>query len=1080
MRIFLSLFSVLSLGFSSFAGSNEIPLLKEKPVIDGAVSPAGQSECLHLSLVKPDGGTAANPTEVFIARSADELYVAFKCYEKDMKNLALQWKNPEERDNSVWTDDCVEIYVDPMNGDPSQLRHIIINSAAVIYDEAGISPSWDCDIKTAAVRGEDYWSVEALISLSDLGCDPKGPETWNCNFARIKNVPGSSFPVEISALKSGNGKFLRDSSYFMPFRFASPDVYPFVIESLGAGSSPSAKISFGSANLFGVEFSTVDRNGKVSPVSNTDASALASIPYRRPKNSIALNMRVYDKSAPDKKIYENRFTLISADESKPLAGRTLKPLYKELLGDEAPGLASRGSLTWVHGLVEMFMRPFALQYGFRYSVSEMNRMFVDDKFIVIVPSAVIFNENFYYKNGIKEGMKFAVYPLQRKTPFLLDPAIQGKYLEDIRKLAPYKDHIAALYWGDEMNEAIEKNALALFGDKKNPSEFMRMADAEVREKYGFGKYGIPESAGDDNPFRWIAFRAWINDTLVKFYKHAYKEVKTLYPEMLVVSDDPTARQDMVYGYSDYDGVCDIITHQLYPQKNPDIEEFGFLTKYIRDLSGMKEIWPVPHVEEYGCSYTPEDVLEKLSETVRSGATGFHWWFNDTVGLRSGTKYMHFEYYGAPDRWQVEVAVTKELGRMNRLRFPDADCAVFVPESTIRSYIGTSQIPHKGMCLHSFLARGTGAWYKFINEGTMAKDANLQKYKVIVTADSKYVTVAAFTRLKDYVAGGGVLLVLDPEAFSFASSGDSLSSERALLSGVAGLSRMKPENSFTAGKYNLSVSGLAAFEIKPAAGARVLAAFPSGRPAVIENSYGKGRVITFAVNPCNIRLAGNSDWSALLKGYLAGAAVKTDQDIWRFRFPKSMIKPIPAPAGQCLTGNYIQWKSFKPVTSANISTDGSYTCDPAPDSPAESGAAVSFAKGHLTDRVSAIYGGNVEMGKSKITQWVSGWKTAKPITIMFDFKKSYPIEKVVLYYQKYLRDIVVSVSADGKTWTDTKFPILVTDNPNPDDVFDKTLPLPQPCNGRFVRITFDVPLSPEKTHLILGEVEIWAPAEYVVK
>jgi len=378
-----------------------------------------------------------------------------------------------------------------------------------------------------------------------------------------------------------------------------------------------------------------------------------------------------------------------------------------------------------------------------------------------------------------------------------------------------------------------------------------------------------------------------------------------------------------------------------------------------------------------------------------------------------------------------------------------------------------------MCLHSYLARGAKAWYKFINEGTIAKDSDLQKYKVIMTADSKYVTADAFKRLKDYVADGGILLVLDPEAFSFSSTGESLVSERNSLSGIAELKRSAPETQIIAGKYALPVSGVPVFELKPASGAKVIAAFSSGKAAAVENSFGKGKVVTFAVNPCSMRFAGDPGWKGFLKEYLQNSGVKINQDIWRFRFPSSMIKPIPGPVGRCLTGNFIQWRSFKPVVEANITTDGTYSCDPAPNCPAEAGADISFAEGQLTDRLTAIYGGNVDLGKSNIKQWISGWKTVKPISITFDFKKSYPIEKVVLFYQKYLRDIVVSISADGKNWTDVKFPLLASDNLNTDDVFDKTLKLPQPVEGRFVRISFDAPSSAEKSQLILGEVEVWS-------
>ncbi len=1063
----------------------EIPFLQNKPILDGNVSPSKWDKAKRLSLVKMNGGVSDNPTEVWLGHDEDNLYVAFKCHEKDMKNIKIQWRNPEERDNNIWTDDCVDIFVDPLNSDPTQTRHIIINAAGVIYDECGIFKGWNCQIRTAAGKGENYWTVEAEIPLDNLGCKPKGVEIWNCNFARTKISP-----YEISCLKSGGNAPLKDTRFFMPFRFADKTNTPppFIIESMGNGLIPKAKMIFrqNGAPGYRVELGTVSANGAPSAMLKTECKpgTEPAISYRRAPDDIAVAIRVFETGKTEKCIYENQIDIVNPHESKALAGKTENPLYRELLGDEPAGLAKRGSLTWVHGLVDPYMRPFAMQYGTRYVSDEMYKMFADEKLQVIINQMFITSKyHAYYKNGVANGMKFVVFPMgsaskeHRHTPFLPDPAVQAEYMKDIDALGQYKDNIFAVFWGDEAVDFIERDALEFFHKKRDSYEFIRNADAEIKEKYGFGKYGIPESADDRNPYRWIAFRHWLNDKLVDFYRRAYQKVKSISPELLVVSDDPTARQDMVYGYSDFAGTCDILTHQLYPLKDPEVECFGFLTKYIADLSGMREIWPVMHVEEYACSFTPEETLEKISESIRCGANGIHWFFNDTTNLRAGKKYLHCEYYGAPDRWQVELGAAKELEKMNRLRFPEPDCAVFAPEPTMRAYPGADPIPTRALYLHSYLARGAGAWYKFINEGTM-KNTKLQQYKVIMTADAEYVSKDALKSIMDYVDGGGTLLVLDPEAFSFTPAGDSLASERAEFLGIVNLSNGQRNPQINLGKYKLSTAGLAAFKIETASTAKIIGTFVSGKPAVIENSFGKGKVVTFAANPCDLRLAGNPEWKRFFLEYLGGAGVKTKQHIWRFKLPDNIIKPIPAPEGLCLTGNYVQWRQFKPIITANAAVAGTYSCNPPPDSPPESGSVkkdnIPFEQGNLTDRLRAIYGGNADLGKSNINQWVAGWNTPGPISIDFDFKKPYPIDRVVIFYQKYLRDVVVSVSEDGKNWTETKFPLAANDNRNPEDVYDKVFQLPDHPAGRFVRISFAPPQNPGNSKLILGEVEVWTP------
>ncbi len=1086
LKMFLCFCLILPFAVSAdsiYDNAVEVPFLKSRPGLDGKASQVKWDNAKHLSLVKMNGGIADNPTEIWLGHDEDNLYVAFKCHEKEMKNIKTQWRNQEERDNNIWTDDCVDIFVDPLNGDPGQTRHIIINAAGVIYDECGSFKGWNSQTRTAVGKGENYWTVEAEIPLDNLGCKPKGFEIWNCNFARTKISP-----YEISCLKSGDKAPLKDTRFFMPFRFSTKDSSqpPFIIESLGSGFIPKAKISLPQSSVPGyrVELGAISAKGTPAAMLKTECKpgTETSISYRRAPDDIAVAIRVFETGKSEKCIYENQIDIINQHESKALAGRTENPLYRELLSDEPAGLAGHGSFTWLHGLVEPFMRPFAMQYGTRYVADEMYKMFADEKLQVVINQMFITSKyHGYYKRGVANGMKFVVYPManasreRRHTPFLPDPAVQLEYMKDIEALEPHRSNIFAVFWGDEAVDFIEKDAIEFFNRKKDSYEFIRNADAEVKAKYGFGKYGIPESADDRNPYRWIAFRHWLNDRLVDFYRRAYRKVKSISPDLLVVSDDPTARQDMVYGYSDFAGTCDILTHQLYPLKEPDVECFGFLTKYITDLSGMREVWPVMHVEEYACSFTPEETLEKISESVRCGASGIHWFLNDTANLRAGKKYMHFEYYGAPDRWQVELGAAKELAKMNRLRFPEPDCAVFAPEPTMRAYPGVDTIPSRALYLHSYLARGVGAWYKFINEGTM-KNAGLQQYKVIMTADAKYVSKDALKSIMDYVAGGGTVLALDPEAFSFTPAGDSLAYERAELLGIADLSNALRDNQINLGKYKLSTAGLAAFKMQPANTARITGTFMSGKPAVIENSFGKGKVVTFAVNPCDSRLAGNPEWKRFFLEYLAGAGVKTRQDIWRFKLPSSIIKNAPAPEGLCLTGNYVQWRQFKPVITANTAAAGVYSCTPAPDSPQESGSIkkdnIPFEQGNLTDRLRAIYGGNADLGKSNINQWVAGWNTAGPISIDFDFKKSCPIDRVVIFYQKYLRDVVVSVSEDGKNWTETRFPLLANDNQNPEDVYDKVFRLPNHPGGRFVRISFASPSNPDESRLILGEVEVW--------
>lgn len=184
------------------AGMTDAP-----PVIDGALDDTcWQSAAILGSFVELDGsGLAAPATEARVCWDAEHLYVGVRCDEPNMKAVKAQMK---ERDDAVWRDDCVEIFIDT-NLDRSSFYHFAINALGTVWDEVRPgSAEWNANVQSAGSRGEKQWTVEVAIPLADLGGAQPG-DRWGLNIGRERNISRT----ELSAWSPTYGKFLEPARF---------------------------------------------------------------------------------------------------------------------------------------------------------------------------------------------------------------------------------------------------------------------------------------------------------------------------------------------------------------------------------------------------------------------------------------------------------------------------------------------------------------------------------------------------------------------------------------------------------------------------------------------------------------------------------------------------------------------------------------------------------------------------------------------------------------------------------------------------------------------------------------------------
>ena len=137
---------------------------KTAPVLDGKLDDdcwktAGAMD--NFSLI--DGGKPTAETKAWVTTDGVNLYVAVECEEKLMGNIIA---NVRENQGAVYSDDCVEIFIDSDYLERDYYQ-VCVNSLGYYYT-GGSKGLWQPSLKTAASRGDDHWTVEMAIPLADL------------------------------------------------------------------------------------------------------------------------------------------------------------------------------------------------------------------------------------------------------------------------------------------------------------------------------------------------------------------------------------------------------------------------------------------------------------------------------------------------------------------------------------------------------------------------------------------------------------------------------------------------------------------------------------------------------------------------------------------------------------------------------------------------------------------------------------------------------------------------------------------------------------------------------------------------
>ncbi len=151
-------------------------------------------------LVTRDGKAPVKPWKAVVNHDAKALYFDIVCQDNEMKNLAARHT---VRDNKVYTDDCIELFIAVPNDTRGIYRHLITNANGTKYDSIALGGftfdnSWNPDWQVKAVKNSDHWRVQIAIPFAALdAAPPKAGDVWSFAIKRSnggRNFPNSGFP----------------------------------------------------------------------------------------------------------------------------------------------------------------------------------------------------------------------------------------------------------------------------------------------------------------------------------------------------------------------------------------------------------------------------------------------------------------------------------------------------------------------------------------------------------------------------------------------------------------------------------------------------------------------------------------------------------------------------------------------------------------------------------------------------------------------------------------------------------------------------------------------------------------------
>lgn len=178
-----------------------VPEAEKLDAIDGEFS----IEELNKTATRIIGGVrlkavniAPNSTTAWLKHKGHLFYIAVRAeYKGNLNVKALS------RDDEVWQDECVELYIQPDSTSPEYYQWAI-NPNGIIFDSKGHNPQWNGTIISAVKKYDNYWNIELLIDLSQFNVSNTKTTSVMMNITRNDKSGITAVQSSLSLVRNDN------------------------------------------------------------------------------------------------------------------------------------------------------------------------------------------------------------------------------------------------------------------------------------------------------------------------------------------------------------------------------------------------------------------------------------------------------------------------------------------------------------------------------------------------------------------------------------------------------------------------------------------------------------------------------------------------------------------------------------------------------------------------------------------------------------------------------------------------------------------------------------------------------------
>jgi len=182
------------------APSAIVPTIARAPRVDGNLDDDSWKEAERQLLVLNSGaGKPSQLTWFKAASDAEALYVAVSCGEERMDRLRASVR---KTDGPLWSDDSVELLIDPGHREDFSYVHLIINPIGTVYHARAGDVAWTPHgVTLGTQRLQQAWTIEIRLPFRDLVDGGPVPKLWGFNLMRLRQPKvGAEIPTGAEAI----------------------------------------------------------------------------------------------------------------------------------------------------------------------------------------------------------------------------------------------------------------------------------------------------------------------------------------------------------------------------------------------------------------------------------------------------------------------------------------------------------------------------------------------------------------------------------------------------------------------------------------------------------------------------------------------------------------------------------------------------------------------------------------------------------------------------------------------------------------------------------------------------------------